>query len=73
MGRVRTSDTKHQPPASSPIPADGTLAPDCVVLALIHALIPQGLRAVEETLQQEVVAFAGARYARGSGAPGLAR
>ena len=73
MGRVRTSVTKHQPPASSPIPADGTLAPDCVALALIHALIPLGLRAVEEALQQEVVALAGARYARGSGAPGLAR
>ena len=73
MGRVRTSVTKHQPPASSPIPADGTLAPDCVELALIHALIPLGLRAVEEALQQEVVALAGARYARGSGAPGLAR
>ena len=73
MGRVRTSVTEHQPPASSPIPADGTLAPDCVALALIHALIPLGLRAVEEALQQEVVALAGARYARGSGAPGLAR
>jgi len=42
-------------------------------LALIHALIPLGLRAVEEALQPEVVALADARYARGSGKPGLAR
>ena len=48
MERVRTSGVKHQPPASSPIPSDGTLAPDCVALG-------------------------GARYARSSGTPCLAR
>lgn len=48
MGTARTANTKHQPPASSPIPVAGTLAPDSVALALIHALIPLGLREVEE-------------------------
>ena len=49
------------------------LAPDSVELALIHALIPLGLRAVEEMLQQEVAALADEWYARESGALGLAR
>ncbi len=47
---------------------DGTLA-----LSLIKALIPLGLQAVEDALQQEVLALAGARYAHADGRPGLAR
>jgi len=76
MRRVRTPGAKHQssvPPAT----ADATVDEQSVTLALIHALIhalnPLGLRAVEEALQHEVVALAGARYARGGGQPGLAR
>jgi hypothetical protein len=65
--------TKHQPPASPLTSAEGTLDPDRITLALIQALIPLGLRAVEEAPQQEVVALAGARSARDGGAPGLAR
>jgi transposase-like protein len=47
---------------------DGTVA-----VSMIHALIPLGLKAVEEALQQEVAALAGARYARGDGHSGIAR
>ena len=47
---------------------DGT-----VTVAMIQALIPLGLRAVNEALQQEVTAFAGARYAHHDGQPGVVR
>jgi len=40
---------------------------------LIQALIPLGLEAVEDVLQQEVTALAGDRYARGGGQAGHAR
>jgi transposase-like protein len=40
---------------------------------LIQALIPLGLEAVQELLQQEVAALAGGRYQRGGGVPGYAR
>jgi transposase-like protein len=40
---------------------------------LIQALIPIGLEAVSELLQQEVTALAGARYGRGVGRAGYAR
>ncbi len=40
---------------------------------LIQALIPIGLEAVNELLQQEVTALAGARYGRGVGGAGYAR
>lgn len=42
-------------------------------IALIQALIPVGLEAVNEVLQQEVTALAGSRYARGDGRAGYAR
>jgi transposase-like protein len=42
-------------------------------VALIRALIPLGLRAVEQTLADEVTQLAGARYSRQGGQPGLAR
>ncbi|MGH7631947.1 MAG: IS256 family transposase [Gemmatimonadales bacterium] len=44
-----------------------------VPLAMIQALIPLGLKAVEEALQQEVTRLAGARYAHQDGAPGVVR
>jgi transposase-like protein len=42
-------------------------------VALIQALIPLGLQAVEELLHQDVEALVGPRYARGQRAPGLHR
>jgi transposase-like protein len=47
-------------------------APDSRV-ELIQALIPLGLEAVNELLQQEVTALAGQRYRHGDGQPGYAR
>lgn len=44
-----------------------------VRVAMIQSLIPLGLRAVEELLQEEVTQLAGARYSRDGGLPGLAR
>jgi len=58
--------TVHQPI----LPADDQLD---TRIAVIQALIPLGLQAVEEVLQQEVAALAGPRYARGDGAPHLVR
>jgi len=40
---------------------------------VIQALIPLGLEAVQELLQQEVTALAGERYRHGRGQPGYAR
>jgi len=57
----------------------GATAPEAERLAidaraeLIQALIPIGLEAVSELLQQEVTALAGARYGRGGGRAGYAR
>ncbi len=42
-------------------------------VAVIQALIPLGLQAVHDVLQQEVVALAGPRYARGQRIPGVHR
>lgn len=42
-------------------------------VALIQELIPLGLVYVEESLQQEVEALAGPRYARAGGQPGVVR
>lgn len=40
---------------------------------MIQMLIPLGLKAVEELLQEQVTALAGARYSREGGVPGYAR
>ena len=73
MRRVRKETTAHQTattaPAQVPLPLDdGT-----VLLSMIQALIPLGLKAVEEALPRDVLALAGARYAHGDGTPGVAR
>jgi len=47
--------------------------PVSVRLEMIRALIPLGLMHLEEELQGEVTAWAGARYRREGGVPGLAR
>ena len=77
MPRVSKRGAKSQPvgpvvtttgPSQLTIPLDdGT-----VMLAMIQALIPLGLKAVEDALAQEVTALAGARYAHDD-APHLVR
>jgi transposase-like protein len=42
-------------------------------VAMIQALIPLGLKAVEELLQEEITQLAGAKYSRQGGVPGYAR
>lgn len=79
MRRVRQKQTKGQKQGQLEVPVipldDGTLttAGDSVTLAMIQALIPLGLRAVEEALQAEVTALAGTRYNRVDGQPGAVR
>ena len=69
MRRVRRVVSKSQSPAAEPPP----LGPAATALAIIQALIPLGLRAVEERLIAEVAALAGPRYTREEGRPGLVR
>jgi transposase-like protein len=61
--------TVRQPAAES----QPRVVADLTTIAVIQALIPLGLRAVEEQLQAEVAALAGARYARDDGRPGIVR
>jgi len=42
-------------------------------VAMIQALVPLGLKAVNDVLQEEVTQLAGARYRRAGGLPGYAR
>ena len=42
-------------------------------VAMIQALLPLGLKAVNDVLQEEVTQWAGARYSREGGLPGYAR
>jgi putative transposase len=80
MARVRRKPTKNQrsrPSAATTVQVaipldDGTLTTP-VTVALIQALIPLGLRAVEDALQAEVLALAGARYAHHDGPSGVVR
>lgn len=86
MRRVRRKTEKRQPAKLSaqntqlPIPLDdGTLTTpgrrvgNPVMIAMIQALIPLGLRAVHEAFQAEVTALAGERYARGDDHPEVVR
>lgn len=70
MRRVRPSDRKNQLPSKD---AALSLPEHAVSLAMIQALIPLGLRAVEERLQADVVALAGRRYAHDDGHTGVVR
>jgi transposase-like protein len=70
MRRVRQQDTKSQSRAIAPPEA---MPADAAVVAMIQALIPLGLEAVEEALQQEVTRLAGLRYVHGDGHPDLVR
>ncbi len=68
MRRVRATPAKSQPTQLA-IPVDDGTA----MLAMIQELIPLGLKAVEDALQQEVTAVAGPRYARADEQPAVAR
>jgi len=69
MRRVRRSPPKSHPGPQMPLAVDdGTVS-----LAMIQALIPLGLRAVEEALKHEVRALAGQRYARVDRTAGVVR
>ncbi len=76
MTRVRQKATKDQtlaPAAQQAMPIDdGTLTTPTAV-AMIQALIPLGLRAVEDPLLAEVTALAGPRYAHDDAHPDIAR
>jgi transposase-like protein len=81
MPRVRQKPPKNQPRAVPKTPLalppmlpldDGTVTTP-VTLAMIQALIPLGLKAVEEALVEEVTALAGPRYARDDARPAVVR
>ena len=76
MPRVRRNQGKNQSRAVDVQPAlpldDGTVTTPAA-LAMIQALIPLGLRAVEEALVAEVTALAGPRYARDDTRPEVVR
>lgn len=77
MRNVRTQQTRNQrrtvPDAQQAIPLDDGTVTTPVTLAMIQALIPLGLRAVEEALLAEVTALAGPRYARDDERPAVVR
>jgi len=73
MQRVPKQSTTHQQANDAAPPAAIPVTEGAVTLAMSQALIPLGLRAEEEALQQEVTALAGARCARHDGAPDIVR
>lgn len=77
MRTVRRTTTKGQRRTAVTVPAampldDGTVTTPAG-LAMIQALIPLGLKAVEEALVAEVAALAGPRYGRADAHPGVVR
>jgi putative transposase len=76
-GRVRPLSRESQPVerrgAQRDVVRDETLDAHAVRLAMIEALIPVGLEAVEDALKQEVTGLAGARYARDDGRADIVR
>ncbi|MGH7695498.1 MAG: IS256 family transposase [Gemmatimonadaceae bacterium] len=73
MRRVRTRRRKSQRIEAVVEQHDVGLDERTVSVAMIQALIPLGLRAVQDALQQEVTELAGVRYARQDGRPDLVR
>ena len=77
MPRVRRKLTKNQSrmqrEAQQAIPLDDGTVATPASLAMIRALIPLGLRAVEEALLADVTALAGPRYARDDAQPAVVR
>ena len=72
MRKVRIATTPHQPNTAAATQLVAPLDDGTVMLSMIQALIPLGLKAVEEALQRDVVALAGTRYAHDD-RPGIAR
>jgi putative transposase len=77
MPRVRRKQSKNQRQAATAvqqaIPLDDGTVTTPAALAMIRALIPLGLRAVEEALLAEVTTLAGPRYARHDERPAVVR
>lgn len=73
MRRVRKDATAHQPSPACDAPGVAALNDGTILLSMIQALIPLGLKAVEESLQRDVTALAGARFAHDDASPGVAR
>ena len=73
MPSVRTKAPVHQSVTSAPATEPTSVDASSLALTMIQALIPLGLRAVEDALQQEVLALAGPRYAHADGRPAIAR
>jgi transposase-like protein len=78
MRRVRSQSAKSQQSAVSrsvqgSLPVDDGTITTPGAIAMIQALIPLGLRAVEDALQAEVTALAGPRYARDDQRPEVVR
>lgn len=78
MRRVRQTQTQEKDqgramPVQAAIPRADETGTTPVTLAMIQALIPLGLRAVEDALTAEVTALAGPRYARDDAHPDVAR
>jgi len=73
MRTVRSKTPPHQPAPERDPQLAAQLDDGTVMLSLIQALIPLGLKAVEEALQRDVLALAGARYAHADGSPGVVR
>ena len=73
MRSVRQKATTHQQATNTAAALGPPLDDGTVTLAMMQALIPLGLRAVEAALQADVRALAGQRYVHGDGQPGLVR
>jgi len=73
MRRVRRQRRKGQPNVLVAKDVEASLDDRPVSVAMIQALIPLGLRAVQDALQQEVTQLAGTRYARQEGRPDVVR
>lgn len=73
MRRVRAQQSESQSIEVVAEQAESPLEEGAVSVAMIQALIPLGLRAVEDALQQEVTQLAGVRYARSDGHPDVVR
>ena len=73
MPSVRSKSPVHQSPTPAPNAEPVPVEAHSLAVAMIQALIPLGLHAVEDVLQQEVLALAEPHYAHADGRPAIAR
>ncbi len=73
MRRVRAPHPQSQSVETASSQTELASEEGAVSVAMIQALIPLGLRAVNDALQEEVTQLAGARYARRDGRPDVVR